>query len=102
MRLTHTITWALVSLAVSLPAAAATKVFDVRQFGAKGDGQTCDTAAVQKALDECGQAGGGTVKFSRGTYLCQPLTVQAKTTIELEAGATLLASPVQSDFLKGG
>ena len=79
-----------------------TQGFDVRQFGAKGDGKTFDTAAIQKALDECGKAGGGTVKFSPGTYLSQPITIRTKTTVLLEAGATLLASPTQSDFLKGG
>ena len=78
------------------------KVFDVRLSGARGDGKTLDTGAIQKALDECGQAGGGTVKFPRGIYLSQPLTVHSKTTVLLEEGATLLASPIQADFLKDG
>jgi len=43
--------------------------FDVRQFGAVGDGQTDDTAAFQRALDAAGQAGGGVVYASRGNYL---------------------------------
>ncbi|HTY88370.1 MAG TPA: glycoside hydrolase family 28 protein [Candidatus Acidoferrum sp.] len=94
--------WSIFFVTFSLPAADGPRLFDVREWGARGDGKTPDTAAVQKALDECGRSGGGTVKFSRGTYLCQPLTVPAKTTMLLEAGATLLASPVQSDFLKGG
>lgn len=102
MRLTSSILWGFLSFAVLRPGAEGASVFDVRQFGARGDGKTFDTAAVQKALDECGRAGGGTVKFLRGTYLCQPLTIPAKTTVLLEAGATLLASPVPSDFLKGG
>jgi polygalacturonase len=80
--------------------AAAPAVWDVRQFGAKGDGQTFDTAAIQKALDECGLAGGGTVKFPPGIYLSRPIVVRAKTTVLLEAGATLLASTNQSDFMK--
>jgi polygalacturonase len=101
MHLITNFSWLLFFLAISLPAAEGSKVFDVRQFGAKGDGKTLDTMAIQKALDECGQTG-GTVKFLRGTYLSQPLTVRAKTTVLLEEGATLLASPVQSDFLKGG
>jgi hypothetical protein len=42
--------------------------FDVRQFGAVGDGQTDDTAAFQRALDAAGQAGGGVVYASRGNY----------------------------------
>lgn len=42
---------------------------DVRNFGAVGDGQTDDTAAFQKALDETGKAGGGVVFAPRGNYL---------------------------------
>ena len=83
-------------------AAGGSKVFDVRQFGARGDGKTLDTAAIQAALDACGQAGGGTVKFSPGIYVSRPLTLRTKTTVSLAKGATLLASPVQSDFLKAG
>jgi len=100
MRLTIASAWVFLFFAISLQAADGSKVFDVRQFGAKGDGQTLDTAAIQKALDECGKAAGGTVKFSRGTYYSKPLTLQAKTTVLLDAGATLLACTNQSDFMK--
>jgi polygalacturonase len=102
MRWVSTVTWVFLFLAISLQAADGSKVFDVRQFGAKGDGRTLDTAAIQKALEACGRAGGATVKFSPGIYLSQPITIRTKTTMLLEAGATLLASPTQSDFLKGG
>ena len=44
-------------------------MFNVRDFGAKGDGQTDDTAAFQKALDAAGAAGGGVVFAPRGNYL---------------------------------
>jgi polygalacturonase len=94
-------------LGVSLTAFAAdtplpSKNFDVRKFGAKGDGATYDTEAIQKALDECGKANGGTVIFTPGIYLSKPLTLRTMTTVLLEEGATLLASPQQSDFLKDG
>jgi polygalacturonase len=83
-------------------AADGPKVFDVRQFGARGDGKTSDTVAIQAALDASGQAGGSTVKFSPGIYLSRPLTLRTKTTVSLQKGATLLASPAQTDFLKAG
>jgi polygalacturonase len=91
---------ACVSQAPAASSQVKPKEFDVRKFGAKGDGQTPDTEAIQKALDECGEAGGGTVKFPAGVFLSKPLTIRTKTTLLVEAGATLLASTNQNDFLK--
>src|SRR5580698_9065123 len=88
---------AVILLYFTLPLCAAT--FNVRDFGATGDGKTFDTIAIQKTLDAC-QASGGTVEFPTGAYLCQPLTLHAKTTIQLDAGATLQASTNQTDFMK--
>jgi polygalacturonase len=88
---------AAIFLCLGLPVYAAT--FNVREFGATGDGKTFDTAAIQKALDACKESG-GTVEFPAGTYLSQPLTLQTKTTVQLDAGATLQASTNQMDFMK--
>jgi len=82
-------------LALSLGAAT----FNVRDFGAAGDGKTFDTKSIQKALDAC-QMNGGTVEFPAGTYLCQPLTLHSQTTMQLDTGAILQASTNQSDFMK--
>ena len=71
----------------------------MHDFGATGDGKTFDTAAIQKAFDAC-KTGGGTVEFPAGLYLSQPLTLHAKTTIQLDVGATLQASTNQLDFMK--
>lgn len=76
------------------------KVFDVREMGAKGDGKTVDTAAVQKALDACGKAGGGTVRFTKGTYWLTPIKVRTKTTVQIDEGATLQATTNHTDFMK--
>jgi polygalacturonase len=80
-------------------AGAPAKVFDVRQFGAQGDGRTVDTAAIQQALDECGKAGGGTVRFPAGTYLSQPISLRSKTMLRLDSGATLKATDDPKDYL---
>jgi polygalacturonase len=88
---------ALVFLCSIVPLGAAT--FNVRDFGAKGDGKTFDTGAIQEALDECG-ASGGIVEFPAGIYLCEPLTLHANTTVQLDSGATLQASTNQTDFMK--
>jgi polygalacturonase len=73
-------------------------VFDVRAFGAQGNGKALDTAAIQKALDQCGKSG-GTVKFPPGTYLSRPLTLGTKTTLLIEEGSTLKATDEPKDYL---
>lgn len=74
------------------------KTFNVREHGATGDGKSLDTAAIQRALDACGDAGGGTVLFPRGTYLSQPLVLRTKTTMLLDAGAMLKATDDPADY----
>ena len=78
--------------------AHAAKVCDVRAYGAKGDGATKDTAAIQKAIDDCASAGGGTVKLDRGTFVSGPIVLKSNITLDVEKGATLLGSPDRADF----
>lgn len=77
-------------LAQARPATAMT--VDVRHSGAKGDGQTVSTRAIQKAIDRCAAAGGGTVHFPPGKWLSGTLVLKSHVTLHLEAGATLLGS----------
>ncbi|HET8654285.1 MAG TPA: glycosyl hydrolase family 28-related protein, partial [Longimicrobiaceae bacterium] len=63
----------LAALALALPARAQTPtsgrpVFDVRSYGARGDGKTLDTDAINRAITAASAAGGGTVYFPAGTY----------------------------------
>jgi polygalacturonase len=71
---------------------------NVREFGARGDGQTLDTIALQKAIDAGAASGGGTVYFPPGRYLSGTLFLKSCVTIELEAGATLLGSRRLEDY----
>ncbi|HVM48427.1 MAG TPA: glycosyl hydrolase family 28 protein, partial [Candidatus Acidoferrum sp.] len=90
---------AAIGLAAVTASASATKVFDVRHCGAIGDGRALDTAAIQKALDDCDRAGGGTVRFPPGIYLSQPIQIHSRTTFLLEKGATLKAKDDPKDYL---
>ena len=52
--------------------------FDVRSFGATGDGKTVDTPAINKAIEAAAAAGGGTVLFPAGTYMCFSIRLKSK------------------------
>jgi polygalacturonase len=82
-------------LAAMAPCAWAAKTCDVREFGAKGDGKTKDTAAIQKAIDAC-----DVVKLSGGTYLSGPILLKSGSTLDVEKGATLLGSADMADYPK--
>jgi len=79
--------------------AATGKVCDARKFGAKADGVTKDTKAIQAAIDDCNKAkGGGTVKLSSGTFLSAPIVLKDNVTLDVATGATLLGSPDHNDY----
>jgi len=71
---------------------AADTVFDPCRFGAKPDGKTLCTQAIQKAIDACAAAGGGTVLLAGGKFLSGTIHLRSHVTIEVAAGATLLGS----------
>jgi len=74
------------------------KAFNAHDYGARGDGRTKDTAAIQKAIDACTQAGGGTVQLPAGTYLSGSIYLKDNVDFYLMAGATLLGSPDKEDY----
>jgi polygalacturonase len=67
-------------------------------FGAKADGVTLDTAAIQSAIDACATRGGGTVYVPVGRYLTGALFFRDNITLHLEAGATLFGSQNPADY----
>jgi len=71
---------------------------DVRQYGATGDGQTLDTAAIQAAIDACAEENGGTVYFPAGRYLSGTIRLRSHVTLQLATGAVLLGSPRVEDY----
>ncbi len=98
----------LVALATIGPSAVvradstAPQVFNVKDSGAKGDGKALDTEAIQKALDDCAKAGGGTVLFPAGTYLSKPIILKASNmAVQLDGGAKLLATDEPGRFRDG-
>ncbi len=76
----------------------AARTCNPRDFGAKADGTTKDTAAIQKAIDACAAKGGGTVQLTAGTYLSAPIVLKSNVTLQLDKGATLLGSPDHADY----
>jgi len=76
--------------------------FDVRHFGAKGDGTTIDTPAINAAIEAAADAGGGTVVFSAGVYASYSIHLKSKVALYLEQGATILAAPTPYDGMPSG
>jgi polygalacturonase len=89
---------ALVSTAVGHTAIAqshepaAFALFNVRTYGAAGDGKTVDTPAINKAIEAVAAAGGGTLLFPAGTYVCFTIHLRSKVDLYLSRGCTILAA----------
>ena len=68
------------------------KVFNVRDYGAVGDGTTMDSPAIQKAIDDCSKAGGGTVVIPPGKYLSGTIQLRDNVRLYLDKNALLLGT----------
>src|ERR1019366_6519099 len=89
---------ALIVVAVGFAPAVSAATYDVRTFGALGDGTTKDTAAFQKALDTCAVNGGGEVLVPAGRYLIGSLLMGNRTILRLERETVLVGSPDAADY----
>jgi polygalacturonase len=72
--------------------------FSVKDFGARGDGSTMDTRAIQAAIDAAAHAGGGRVILPPGRYLSGSVFLKSGTTLELQQGATLIGSSSLANY----
>lgn len=88
-----------ISLLIAAALCGSAKEYIVTDFGAKGDGKTDDAAAIQKAIDRCSAAGGGSVVFPSGkTFMSGPLRMASFIDLHLEPNSTLLANPDESIY----
>jgi len=77
------------------------RIFNIRDFGAKGDGKTLDTTAVQKAIDTCTQERGGTVLVPAGDFVIGTVELKSHITLHLSTNGRLLGSPKREDYSAG-
>jgi polygalacturonase len=78
---------------VSADVASAAGTFNVRDYGATGNGSSNDSSAIQKAVDAASAAGGGTVRVPSGTYKsANTVHLKSNITIQLDSGATIVGS----------
>ena len=75
---------------------------NVRPYGAKGDGAATDTPAINRAIEEAAAAGGGTVFFPAGVYLCYSIRLKSKVGLYLDHGAVILAGPTPHEGTSTG
>lgn len=74
------------------------QAFDVRSYGAVGDGQTVNTASIQKAIDACHATGGGRVVVPEGVFVAGSLRLKSRVTLKIDQGGILRGSPQIGDY----
>lgn len=84
------------------PTTAAADKYDVRAFGAKGDGKALDTDAFNKAIAAAATTGGGTVVVPVGSYLCYSIHLKSNVELFLGPGATIIAADPPASGTSGG
>ncbi len=72
--------------------------FNIVRFGAKADGLTINSKAINQAIDACTKAGGGTVLIPKGLWLTGPVVLQSNVNLHLEKGALLQFSENYDEY----
>ena len=78
--------------------AANNSTYNIKEFGAKGDGTTLNTEIIQEAIDACHSSGGGMVYIPSGDFLSGTLILKSHVNLHLSSGATLLGSTDLDDY----
>jgi polygalacturonase len=98
MKPTLTLLTALLLSPLAALHAAEPKVFDITAYGAKSDGTTINTSAIQQAIDACHAAGGGTVLVPSGVFVSGSLQLKSHVTLKVGKDAILRGSPNVADY----
>jgi len=85
-------------LVVSVSFSQTKGYLNVLDFGAKTDGKTLSTKAIQRAIDQCHKNGGGTVNFPAGKYLTGTIQLKDHVILHLQAGSKILGSTNIKDY----
>ena len=83
------------TLFIAFNSLAQNNFFNVKSYGALGDGVTLDHKAINATIDACAIAGGGTVLVPSGTYLCGSIHLKSNINLLIDAGAIILGAPVK-------
>lgn len=93
----------LLSISVHLSSVSLSSATDVknnREILLKPEGETLMTNIIQQAVDKCADEGGGTVHFTKGTYLSGTIMLKSKVSLQLDKGVLLQGSDKYSDYKK--
>ncbi len=88
-----------VALAAFFPSAKGAGIADITESGVVANGETLNTTAIQKVIDDCSASGGGTLVFPAGRYLTGTIRIKSGVTLRLEKDAVLLGSTRVEDYL---
>jgi Glycosyl hydrolases family 28 len=96
------VSWLVVPSLLVGAAAAQRRVFNIADYGAKGDGKSINTAAIHQAIQACAQAGGGTVYVPTGEFRTGTVTLVSNVHLLIDAGGVLRGSDQVSDYVSEG